>query len=178
MKSTLRLAQRTVAACAAVLLLAGALAAQTQWKTYRYASDGFAISMPSEPTPSKQSVPTEAGTFELRAYLATDDDAALYVGVCDYGQVAEGKDPWIILEGAKNGAIKNVNGHLLSFERISLGTYPGMKFDGENDTLHFSARIYMVGTTLYQTLTASPISHPYPASQQFFDSFQIIARSH
>ena len=177
-KSTFRLAQRTLAACAVILLLAGALAAQTSWKTYRYPSDGFSISMPSQPELSKQSVPTDAGTFELRAYLSEDGDSALYVGVCDYGQVAEGKDPNAILEGAKNGAIENVHGHILSAEKITLGIYPGMKFEGENDKFHFSARIYLVGTTLYQTLIAMPISERYSGTQQFMDSFQLIARTH
>ena len=177
-KSTFRLAQRTLAAGAAILLLAGALAAQTSWKTYRYPADGISISMPSEPELSKSNVPTDAGSFELRAYLSEEGDSALYVGVCDYGQVAAGKDPNAILEGAKNGAIENVHARLLSSEKITLGIYPGMKFEGENDKFHFSARVYLVGTTLYQTLIAMPISQHYAGTQQFMDSFQLIARTH
>ena len=179
MEPMFRLMQRGVAACAALVVLAGALSAQTsQWRTYRYSSDGFSISLPSEPEVSKQNVPTAAGTFELRAYLATDGDAALYVGVCDYGSAAAGRDPNVVLEGAKNGAVENVNAHLLSAEKITLGVYPGMKFEAENDTMHFSARIYLVGTTLYQTLTAAPLSKSYAGTTQFMDSFQLIARTH
>ncbi|MGB9408854.1 MAG: hypothetical protein WCA89_15055 [Terracidiphilus sp.] len=76
------------------LLFAATLAAQTtpaptaptpDWRTYNYPADGFSVSYPFEPTSNKQNVPTEKGAFELRAYLSQDGEAALYVGVCDYG---------------------------------------------------------------------------------------------
>jgi hypothetical protein len=42
--------------------------------------------------------------------------------------------------------------------------------------MHFSARIYLVGTTLYQALTAAPLGKPYAGVPRFLDSFQLIAR--
>jgi hypothetical protein len=42
--------------------------------------------------------------------------------------------------------------------------------------MHFSARIYLVGTTLYQTLTAAPLGKPFASATRFLDSFQLIAR--
>ena len=169
---------RHLIAFAAVLCFAAALGAQApEWKSYSYPADGFIASYPSEPQMSKKDVPTDKGSFELRAYLVEDGNAALYVGVCDYGSAIADRSSDTVLNGAQEGAIGNVNGHLISGKQIMLGTYPGREFEAENDTMHFSARIYLVGTTLYQTLTATPLGKPYAGVTRFLDSFQLIART-
>ena len=69
-----------------LLSFAAALGAQTpQWKTYSYPADGFRAAFPAEPQFSKRDVPTDKGSFELRAYLVEEGQAAVFVGVCDYG---------------------------------------------------------------------------------------------
>ncbi len=189
---------RRATPCLALLFLAATLGAQTQsapaqsapaqpqqpqaaptpnWKTYSYPADGFTVSFPVPPALAARSVPTDAGTFELRTYLGEIASSALYVGVCDYGSAVSGRDPQSVLDGAQNGAITNVKGHLVSGKKITLGTYPGVAFEAESDTMHFSAHIFLVGTTLYQTLTAAPIATPYADTTRFFDSFQLIART-
>jgi hypothetical protein len=62
-----------------------------------------------------------------------------------------------LLEGAKQRVLTNSNSHLISETKITLGIYHGIGFEAESDTAHFSARIYMVGDTLYQTLALSPL---------------------
>lgn len=188
MTSTMALRLQQCLAAGVFFLLSGlALAAHTQvtggstapppeWKTYTYSSDGFSASFPSEPQMQKQSVPTDAGAFELRAYLATPGSAALYIGVCDYGSALAGQDQQTVLTGAKNGAIKNVKAHIVTESKVTLGTYPGVGFEAESDSMHFSVRIYLVGTTLYQVLTAAPLTDRYADSTRFMDSFQLIPR--
>ena len=167
-----------LAAFASWLCFAAVLGAQApEWKTYSYPADGFSASYPSAPNLQKQNVPTDAGSFELRAYLAQEGEAALFVGVCDYGSAVAGRSSDTVLEGAKEGAVSNVKGRLISEKKITLGTYPGVEFEAENSTTHFSARVYLVGTTLYQTLTAAPLGQPYPGTTRFLDSFQLIARA-
>jgi hypothetical protein len=154
-----------------------ALGAQTPaWKTYSYPADGFSATFPSEPELQKKNVPTEKGSFELRAYLAQDGQAAVFVGVCDYGSAISDRTPDQVLDGAQQGALDNVNAHLLTGKKITFGVYPGREFEAENDSMHFSARIYLVGTTLYQTLVASPLGKPYAFTARFLDSFQLIPR--
>jgi hypothetical protein len=186
--------RRCIAASAVLLCLsclAARLAAQTpaapaaqtatapvpEWKTYSYPADGFIAVFPFEPSMQKKNVPTDKGTFELRAYLAEDSSSALFVGVCDYGSAVADKTTDQVLNGAQQGAIENVSAHLVSGRKITLGTYPGVGFEAENDTMHFSARIYLVGTTLYQTLVAWPLGQPYTGTTRFLDSFQLIART-
>ncbi len=172
----------------ALLLFVAPLGAQTpgpqtpaapapEWKTYTYPADGFSISSPSAPDQQKRNVPTDAGSFELRSYVIEVGQAALFVGVCDYGSAVANREPGAVLQGAKNGAISNVSGRLVSEKKVTLGVYPGLEFEADNDTMHFSARIYLVGTTLYQTLIASPLANPYPDTTRFLDSFQLIARA-
>ena len=177
---------RRMAVSLVALLFAAALSAQNtpappaptpDWKTYSYPADGFSASFAFEPGQQKKNVPTDAGTFELRAYIAQDGEAAMFVGVCDYGTAASGRDPAKLLQGAKNGALSNTNAHLLSEKSITLGIYPGIEFEADSDTMHFSARIYLVGTTLYQALTAAPLGKPYAGVPRFLDSFQLIART-
>ncbi|MGO9316746.1 MAG: hypothetical protein ACLPXT_04145 [Terracidiphilus sp.] len=147
-----------------------------QWKPYNYPADGFSASFPGEPQFSKRDVPTDKGSFELRAYLAEDGQAALFVGVCDYGSAISDRTPDQVLDGAQQGAIDNVKAHLLRGKQITFRVYPGREFEAENDSMHFYARIYLVGSTLYQTLIASPIGTPYASATRFLDSFQLTPR--
>ncbi|MGA3264221.1 MAG: hypothetical protein ABSC47_09275 [Terracidiphilus sp.] len=146
------------------------------WKSYSYSADGFSASFPSEPDLQKRNVPTDAGAFELRSYIGQDGEVAMFVGVCDYGSQTAGKNPDDLLQGAKNGALQNSNSHLLSETKTTLGVYHGLTFEAESDQAHFSARIYMVGSTLYQVLVVSPLGKPYANTGQFLDSFQLIPR--
>jgi hypothetical protein len=174
-----------LAVWAMLLLIAAALGAQSPapatapsaqgWKTYTYTPDGFSVSMPSEPDIAKRNVDTDAGSFELRSYTSTDGDTAMFVGVCDYGSKTESKDPNTLLQGAKKGALENSKSQLVSEKQITFGIYPGLTFEGENDQIHFTARFYMVGSTLYETLVVYPLGKPYANAARFLDSFQMTA---
>jgi hypothetical protein len=161
-----------------LLAFAAALGAQAQgWQAYSYPADGFSATFPAEPQMQKKDVPTDKGSFELRAYVAQDGQAAVFVGVCDYGSAISDRTPDQVLDGAQQGAIDNVSAHLVRGKKITLGVYPGREFEAENDSMHFYARVYLVGTTLYQTLTASPLGSPYVSATSFLDSFQLIPRT-
>ena len=170
-----------------LLLIGTVLSAQTPaapaqtappavWATYNYSADGFSISFPAEPQVQKRNVPTVSGTLELRTYIVSPGSAALYVAVCDYGAAAVGSDPQVVLTGAKNGAINNMKAHILTEKNVTLDAYPGVRFEAESDAMHLSVRIYFVGTTLYQTLIASPLNGRYTESARFLDSFKLTKR--
>lgn len=161
----------------AVLCFTVALSAHPQeWNSYSYPADGFRASFPTAPELQKKDVPTESGSYELRSYLVQADPYALFIGVCDYGAQTNGKDTDTVLQGAKQGALAKSNSHLVSENRLTLGIYHGIQFEAESNVAHFSARVYMVGDTLYQTLVVSPIGKPYADTARFLDSFQLIPR--
>lgn len=167
---------------AALFLWCTAAVAQTtptapEWKSHSYAADGFSAIFPSEPQVSKKDISTGAGTVELRSYIVEAGDVALFIGVTDFGSALAGKGPDEVLDGAKGGALENSKSHIVGTPRkITLGVYPGLEFDSEGDTAHFHARIYLVGTTLYQTLVVTSLHVPYAGEERFLDSFQLIAR--
>ena len=173
-----RILQFRTIACVAVLCFAAVAGAQTaDWKPYSYPADGFQASYPSAPELSMRDIPTDAGSFELRTYIAEVGPAALFIGVCNYGSKTEGKDPQELLQGAKIGALQNSNSHLVTEKKITLGDHPGLEFQAQSDSASFTARIYMVGNVLYQTLVVAPLDKPFPEMTRFLDSFQLIAKT-
>jgi hypothetical protein len=155
---------------------AASATASPEWKPYPYPSDGFSASFPAQPSMEKRNISTDAGQFELRSYVAEDSSAALIAAVCDYGATAAGKDPEILLDGAKKGAIDNLKAHMISEKKMSLGVNHGVQFEADNSTDHISARIYLAGTILYQTIVISPINGRYADTARFLDSFQLLDR--
>jgi hypothetical protein len=169
--------RRRIGVCAAVLVFAAALGAGAQqWKAYRYPSDGFSASFPADPEVQKKNVDTKSGAVEMRSYMTQSGAAALLVGVCDYGTRIAGTEPKSLLQGAKAGALANSKTHLISEKKIMFGIFEGIEFEAESDAAHISARIYLVGHALYQTVVAVPRGNNYPDTVRFLDSFQLIAR--
>lgn len=163
-----------------LVLLIACAAARAQsgtWKTYSYPADGFSISAPAEPQLSQQDVPTEAGNFTVHMHIVALDSAQLVAAMNDYGSAADGKDSQAIADGAMNGAIGNVKAHLIQSKKIAIGNHPGNSFEAESDQFHFSGRIYIVGSVLYQMMVVTPINQKYADTERFMDSFQLIPRS-
>jgi len=145
-----------------------------EWKQYRYADDGFSASFPAAPALEKQTITTEAGPVELRTYVVENSTGALITAVCDYGPGAAGKDPDDLLENAKKGAVSNIKGQLTREKKIALGSYHGVEFEADGESAHVSVRVYLVGTTLYQMIVASPANAQSPETARFLDSFELI----
>ena len=166
------------AIAAFVFIFAMLAAAQAlHWKLHDYSDEGFMALFPSLPEVQKKSIDTPEGTFELRTYSAGAGDSTLMVGICDYGTVVAGKDPDQMLQGAKNGMIANSSAHLISEKKIVLDKNQGIEFEAENGSTHFIVRMYIVQTTMYQALVASPVSKQFNESKRFLDSFQLVART-
>jgi hypothetical protein len=153
------------------------IAEAAQLNAYKSPSDGFSIFFPTEPHLSKSSVVTESGSIEVHSYNAQDAQAWLYVTANDYPAAASAWDQDAALQRAKSDYLAS-RGRLVRERKISLGIYRGLEFESENDLgQHFSVRIYLVGTTLYQTWVAAPARLPYQGSVGFLDSFQLIPRT-
>jgi NADH dehydrogenase/NADH:ubiquinone oxidoreductase subunit G len=181
MKHKLRLTRQLRTTGCAVLMFIGivtlAAAQAPEWKAYTYASEGFSISLPSAPQQNKDNVVTDAGTIETRSYLVELARAALFIGVSDFDKRAAQSDPDKLLQGARDGALQNSKSHLVSEKKLMLGIYPGIEFEGASDEAHFTARVYLVGTRMYQTLVVAPIGQTYDGASRFLDSFQLIPRT-
>jgi len=162
-----------------VFTLAATLAAQApQWKAFSSSADGFRASFPTEPEVSKDSVPVDSGSVELHSYVAEVGNTALYIAVCDYGRKGAAADPATLLASAKDGAVSHMSAHILTEKKITLDSSPGVEFVAESDKLHITARMYIAGGVLFQTMVASPLNEKYADTARFLDSLQLIPRPH
>jgi hypothetical protein len=171
--------QRNLTVFAALLCFGIVLGAQTQMlKPYEYPSDGFRASFPSAPESDTKSVDTAVGKIEVHMYSVELANAALVVAVNDYGSTATGKDPDVVLDAARQGALSNTGCHQISSKTISLDGHHGVEFEGENQAAHLTVRIYLVGSVLYQVMVITPLGNTYSDTTRFFDSFELIPRIH
>ncbi len=166
--------------CLLMLSFKSAIAAENEnWQDYVYTSDGFAISSPSQPFFNKQMINTKAGIpVELRSYTILMGGTTCILGVIDYSSSNfDMSEPQKFLANARDGAINNVHGKLISQVPISLGNNPGLQFDGETNQYNIRERMYLVSRTLYQIVLVAPQGQPYPpAFVRVADSFHFVPR--
>ena len=117
-----------------------------------------------------------SGTVEMRANYV-ESPASLLVTVIDWGDKVAGVDPDVLLEGGKQGGLKNTNSHLISERKLSLNGYRGLEVESENDRFYSLKRMYMVGTTLYALIVTSSREKKYADTARFLDSFELIPRT-
>jgi hypothetical protein len=172
-----RSALRRYAATAVLVCFAVALFAQTpKWKSYSYPADGFRASFPTAPQLESKSQPAGAGPIELHSYCAQLSTGNLCVAVIVHGAQATGLDPDSLLERVKQGVLAGDKTKKLSETPIALDERKGVALETENETIHTSTRIYLVGDTVYQTLVTSPVAGKYADTARFLDSFRLIPR--
>jgi hypothetical protein len=162
----------------ALLCLAAAAAAQTpsSWKEYSYPPDGFAVSFPTLPLVQTKNVPTDAGSIELHEYSEQVNGVSMVVTVSNYGAAMTGKDADAQLEGAKNGALKNAEAKLKTEKKITLDANHGLELEADNGSIHFTVRMVVAGTALYQIVVAAPVEKPFKGTTEFLDSFKLIEK--
>ncbi len=156
-----------------VVLFAAALACSTSpdLKQFNSVEGRFSVMFPGDPKTTTQTVPTAVGDITLTMYTASTSDGAYFVGYADYpADAVASSDPQNMLDGARDGALKNVNGTLISEEKITLDGNPGRSLqfkssDGKNVAY---GHIYLIDNRLYQILV---VSAPGKLTQDQIDAF-------
>lgn len=155
-------ARRILVAFSLVAFSSVALAAD-KWKTHTSEAGGFTFSMPGTPTETKQTYDTDAGPVEAILYMLEKDggNVAYLAGFNDFDpKLVAGNDPQDMLDGARDGAVKNVQGKLVDEKKITLDGHPGRELkvitkSGDDEMLVF-ARVYLVKNRLIQSLVVFP----------------------
>ena len=148
-----------------ILILACCLAScsfSSTPKEYKSAAGRFSIMTPVTFEESTNTLKTEAGNIELHLFAGQLDDIAYVVGYSDYPP--ENAPPGYaekMLDGARNGAVGNTHGKLLSETKISLADYPGRELvietSGEDrPPAIIKGRMFMVKNRLYQVTVVAP----------------------
>jgi len=142
-----------------------------EWLNFESESGRFSVLFPDEPDEQVESVQTAIGVIESQFFMVTQKDMAYSVNLADYPpeMIAAG-DTQQMLDGARDGAVSNVNGELLEEKELTLSGHPGREFKVkvEDEGIIVRARIYLVNERLY---VIQALSKERLASSEDIDKF-------
>lgn len=136
----------------------------------------FKVKFPGEPEVKVESAPG----IVLKMYLVESWGRSYMVGWADVplpSWESESRTKSRLFDG-RDGALKAVNGKSNGTSKTIqlLDRFPGLEFGGTAEGKHLRARIYLVGTRMYQLLVADG-TESFPtsaAADEFFNSFDLI----
>jgi hypothetical protein len=152
----------------------------TEWQTFTSKNGHFAVLMPGTPKSDVDSVETLIGTVDLHSFMVETDEFAYFVAYGDFPPTfVQGADTDAMLDGAREGALADVRGTLVSERRISVQGFPGRELwieaSAGNQKGLAQARMILVGNRFYQVLVVGP-KERFAESQaeRFLNTFQVI----
>lgn len=167
------------AACVFLLALIGCQ--QVTWEKFSSSEGAFSILMPGTPTQQVRTAKTSSGSIDAYMFLVEYRDVAYMVAYSDYpNPMIQESTPKLILDGARDGAVANVQGKLVRESIISLDKHQGreLQIESPGGKVTVTARIFLVDRRLYQVMV---LMHKDKASSEdvnkFLDSFRIQPQS-
>jgi hypothetical protein len=133
----------------------------SEWQVYTSQEGHFQVTMPGSPKKDVESVNTLIGKVDLYLFTVEADDFGYIVGYGDYpSSFVNSGNVEAMLDGARDGAVSNVNGKLVGERRIKVQGFPGRDLWVEatigGEVGMAQMRIVLVGNRLYQVLVAGP----------------------
>jgi hypothetical protein len=153
---------------------------KSAWQELVCKSGGFSVKMPGSPKESTETYDTDGGKVPATLYMLELEggSVAYLAGYNDFttDQVT-GRDSMEMLDGAREGMLKNVKGTLVREKKISIGGHPGreLEVDAPGEMVVF-VRVFLANKRLIQMLVVMP--RAALASEDiktFFGSFRLIA---
>lgn len=145
------------------------------WLEYRPKGVGYSIELPRQWTVSNQDVPTDLGPIKM--YMATvNKTSAAYMSIYSIfpKDHVDRTPPETLLDNARNGAIRNVNGTLRTEQRMQVGGHPARHIVVDTDTSRVSQRLVLVDVKLIQAIYVGPAGSEKDADVvRFFGSFAV-----
>ena len=154
--------------------------AEPVWQQLGTQQGGFFIMMPGTPESDVQDVITPVGSLELHTHALDTGEFSYMVAYNDYPQyLVRNANVDEMLDGARDGAVDNVNGTLVGERRIRLQGHPGRELwieatmKGQRGLAQ--ARIYLVDARLYQVI-AGGLKDSFSESnaERFLNSFLLV----
>ena len=128
-----------------------------EFEQFRCPEGRFSVLLPGEPEKQIQPVNTAAGMINLVMYTAGSKKSGFAVAYAEYPQDLIAKsNPTEMLDGARDGAVANVNGRLLRESPLDFHGHPGREVDievtknGQTGTVR--VRLILVHNCLYQLM--------------------------
>jgi hypothetical protein len=145
------------------------------WETLN--ADKFNVSMPGTPSKSDQTQTTIAGAVPVRTYTLDKGSEAYIVAYSEYpSAVFNSENSDTILNGARDGAVNNVHGQVLSERPLSQGSYVGREITGKapDQNFGFTIHLYLANPRMYMLIYLKQGDQPITDDgRKFLDSFKI-----
>jgi hypothetical protein len=162
----------------ALLAFPGSLAAANKaWKIVQPENGGFTCEMPGEAKKATQNVFTAAGPISVVTYLLEAPKGSFMASATAIPRNAPAASTAQRLDGARDGAVKNVKGKLISEKQIRLDKYPGRELVIEpRQGVYIHQRIFMVEDQLIQAVAVSPSKAATEDIARFFQSVKLVKK--
>jgi len=154
---------------------------------YLCETSDYKILFPKKPVESIQTISSAIGELNLNLNIyevpetETEDNLAYIVNKTEYPDSIVNSDKKDILVGffrnSIDGAVKNVQGKLLSETKIELSGYPGreIRIDFQNGLAVIKMRLYLVKNKMFLLETISETKKGFNKSiDKFMNSFELI----
>ena len=161
-----------------ITLIIPACVPTANWQIFTGPEGDFTVFLPGTPIQENQQVETDVGEVTVSLFQLPFGNFGYVVAYSDYPMdVIQSYGTQIILDGARNAAVTNTGGTLLDEQEIEIEGYPGRQIkvqspDGEGIA---QARMYLVGTRLYQIYVASPSTEANSQDiSKYLESFTLL----
>lgn len=152
-------------------------AATAGWVDFESTEGKFTARFPKTPKTQNIPTPTPAGNIDQTMIMADDNGISYGVSFADYPEEATKATPIeTMLDGARDGAVGNINGTLKSEKQIKLGEYDGRELEvtasaaGQDVVVH--QQMFVVKNRLYQLIVVR-LASAESKDQTFFDNFKL-----
>jgi hypothetical protein len=139
----------------------------------------FTVLLPKNPETQTSNVTSAVGEIQLVIVSATLGDSWYAAAYADYpAEALKNADSAKLLDGARDGAVANVNGKLIKEDKITLGKakHPGRELliQAPDGKIYARMRMYLVGNRLYQVIVAGTETDvKAKTANSVFDSFAL-----
>jgi len=166
-----------LAALVSLVLLGAQIAHAQQWVKYQPDGAGYRVEFPAKPVENTQDITTKVGPVKTRTSAVEVGDKVFMTVHSFYPTDVTMGDPQTNLDGVRNGSVRNVNGKLLSEERLNISNAPARRLLIDMPRSNQAAEALMVldGNRLYQAVYVGPPgTENTPEAKRFLSSFALL----
>ncbi len=150
---------------------------QSNWEVYESSEGAFSVLVMGMPDLDNTEIDIIFGSVTLYMFIWDKTDIVYMIAYADYPEeVVSYSNPEDMLNAAKEGALENVQGEIISERNIELKGYPGKEIviSAKVEKAIATVHLYMVKNRLYQVLVITTEDDPQEDNAlKFLNSFDV-----
>jgi hypothetical protein len=149
------------------------------WVAFSSEKHGFRTEFPASPKSDTMKVPTALGELEMQVFILEQGTRAYMISVSDNLPTAEPLDVANVLDGARDGAVSNIQGRLVSEKQQTVDQLPARRLEisagPPESPLRVEAIVILRDRKLYQALMVAPAGEPSrPDAERFLAALRML----